>query len=186
MTRRAMKVSIFFCLQHGLDRDGEHGRVEGRFLVQAQAGTNSSPCLRYPRDEVIKGFFLMDLRVSARYPRQAGGKKLSLYDPLVYRRRLPVDQATAQAMAKTLTKAQKGLAKIQETEGWCDDFVTFIFRLGRVFGATVVVIPDDSTSLESSSYVAVTPETLWAQIHCWQEQPRPNADEEGGADGQTR
>jgi len=143
--------------------------VEGRFLVQAEAGTESSPRLRYPRDETFGGFFLMDLLISARYPRHAPGAKLLLYDPLVYRRRLPINQPTAQAMAQTLNKAQKGLAKIREAEGWCDDFVSFVFRLGRVLFAKVVVIPENNTSLDSSSYMEVTPDTLWAQIRWWQQ-----------------
>ena len=172
MTRLVLRQSIFLCLQHGIDRDGEHGRVEGRFLVQAEAGTEPRPRLRYPRDETFGGFFLMDLLVSAKYPRHAPGAMLLLYDPLVYRRRLPIDQPTAQAMAQTLNKAQKGLAKLREAEGWCDDYVSFVFRLGRVLFAKVVVIPDNNTSLDSSSYVEVTQESLLAQIERWQaEQP---------------
>ena len=186
MTRRALNPSIFFCLHHDLDHDGEHGRVEGRFLVPAEAGTEPCPRLRYARNEVTKGFFLMDLRVSARYPRHVAGAELLLYDPLVYRLRRTVDLPLARAMTLTLAKAQKGLAKIRVAEGWCDDFATFIFRLGRVFGAKVVIFPDDNITLDTSSYVEVTPESLLAQIERWQAEPGPTRDEKGGADEQTR
>lgn len=183
MTPRNLARPVFICLHFKVARDGGHG-LEGVFMVKNDPMEDSCSGLRYARGESIHGLYLQDLRITAYARPGAGGGKLVLQD-VAYRRKLPVDLQTATAMAKTLGKIEKGLRALREAEGWVDDFVPFVFRVALVTGASVVTLAEDDHS-PHNTYRELAPDSLSAQIRCWQAEPGLTPDEEGGADGQTR
>jgi hypothetical protein len=162
---RARQHTIALCITHRLDRDGQHGRVEGRFLVQDEPANPGFQGLRNPHaGEVLDGWFLQDLVAPAFYRRDPAEKTLWAYpDVLVYRRRLPVGLETAVAMVRTLARVERGLTRLREAEGYISDYIAFLFRLARIFGAKVVV-PADAGALTPWSFREVDPDDLSDQI----------------------
>jgi hypothetical protein len=160
---------IALCLSHRLDRDGQHGRVEGRFLIQDEPANPGCQGYRNPHaGEVINGWFLQDLVVPASYRRDTPEKTLWAYpDVLVYRRRLPVGLETAKEIVRTLAKVERGLARLREAEGFIHDHIAFLFRLAGIFAAKVVV-PADAGALTPWSFIEMTPDDLADQIRRWQ------------------
>jgi len=160
---------IALCLSHRLDRDGQNGLVEGRFLVQVESLHHGCQGYHHPHaGEVINGWFLQDLVVPAYYRRDTPEKTLWAYpDILVYRRRLPVGLQTSVAILRTLARAERGLARLREAEGYINDHIAFLFRLARIFEAKVVV-PADAGALTPWSFIEMTPDDLADRIRRWQ------------------
>ena len=161
---------IALCLSHRLDRDGQHGRVEGRFLIQDEPANPGCQRLRNPHaGEVINGWFLQDLVAPAFYRRHTPEKSLWAYpDVLAYHRRLPVGLETALAMVRTLARVERGLVRLREAEGFVHDHIAFLFfRLARVFEAKVVV-PADAGGLTPWTFIEMNPDDLADQIRRWQ------------------
>jgi len=160
---------IALCLSHRLDRDGQHGRVEGRFLIQDEPANPGCQRLRNPHaGEVINGWFLQDLMAPAYYRRDTTEKSLWAYpNVLAYHRRLPVGLETAVAMVRTLARVERGLARLREAEGYINDHIAFLFRLARIFEAKVVVTADTGAQTPIS-FIELTPDDLADQIRRWQ------------------
>ena len=165
-----MKRSIVLCLTHRVDRDGQHGRLEGRFLVQVEAADAAYPWPRNPRaGEVIDGFFLQDLLTPAFYLRDDAQKSPWVYpEVLQYCRKLPVGYETALAMVRTLAKVQRGLVRMRDADGYLDDYVEVIYRLAQIFDAKVILATKSADGLTLSAFHVVTPEALQRQINAWQ------------------
>jgi len=160
---------IALCLSHRLDRDGQHGRVEGRFLIQDEPANPGCQGLRNPHaGEVINGWFLQDLVVPAYYRRDLAEKSLRAYpDVLVYRRRLPVGLETAVAMVRTLARVERGLARLRERDGYINAHVDLIYRLVELLQAKVVIFAE-SGALTPWSFIEMTPDDLADRIRRWQ------------------
>jgi len=164
-----LQPTIALCIMHRVDRDGQHGRVEGHFLIQVESVIPPCPEFRNPHaGEVINGWFLQDLVVPAFYRRDTSEKSLMIYpDVLVYRRRLVVGPEVALAMVRTLARAERGLRKLREDDGFTESHVAFLFRLARIFQAKVIITADFG-ALSPFPFIETTPDNLLDQIHRWQ------------------
>ena len=161
--------TIAICITHRLDRDGQYGRVEGRFLVQVESVIPPRPEFRNPHaGEVVNGWYLQDLVAPAFYRRDTAEKSLLIYpDVLVFRRRLPVGKDVALAMFRTLARAERGLRRLREAEGFIDNHIALLLRLLQIFEAKVIV-PAEFGPLSPFPFIEVTPDDLSDQIHRWQ------------------
>jgi hypothetical protein len=168
--RKAENPLIFLCVLHRLSPNGEQGLVETFFLVQRENMSGPAQGLSHPKDEIINGNYLQDLGIFAFYDRTTTEKKLNLSTSLVYRPKRAVDVQNAQAMAETLVKAEQEMIKIRDTEGYCDDFPSFIFRVARIFGAEAVIASDDDLGLGPTNFLPMTPDALDDQIRRWKAQ----------------
>jgi len=160
---------IALCITHRLDRDGQHGRILGHFLIQDEPAKPGFQGFRNPHaGEVIDGWFLQDLVAPAFYRRHTLEKSLWAYpDVLVYHRRLPVGLETAVAMVRTLARVERGLARLREAEGFIHDHIAFLFRLAGIFAAKMVV-PADAGALTPWSFIEMNPDDLADRIRRWQ------------------
>jgi hypothetical protein len=161
--------TLALCITHRLDRDGQHGRVEGHFLVQVESVIPPSPEFRNPHaGEVVNGWYLQDLVAPAFYRRDTAEKSLLIYpDVLVFRRRLPVGKDVALAMFRTLARAERGLRRLREANGFIENQVALLFRLSNIFQAKVIITADFG-ALSPFPFIEVTPDDLSDQIHRWQ------------------
>ena len=184
MTNLALE-QILLCL---LPRQGEGAKagLEIVFLVKTGDRNGQFSGVRNPRDRVVNGFYLMGLGGSWGFRPTGDLLQPSARDPLFFRLRLPTRRLTQQRRATTLAKIQQGLAELREAEGWCHDSVTYLFRVAKIVGAQVVVIIGDHSTLDRATFVAMTPDTLRAQVKCWQAESVSNGHEQGAPDGPTR
>lgn len=184
MTNLALEQTLL-CV---LPRPGEGAKagLEIVFLVKTGDRNGQFSGVRNPRDRVVNGFYLMGLGGSWGFRATGDLIQPSSRYPLFFRRRLPTSSLTRQRMAMTLEKIQQGLATIREADGWCDDSIIFLFRVAKIIGAQVVSLAGDPAALDRATFVAMTPDTLRAQVKCWQPESVSNGHEQGAPDGPTR
>ena len=166
------KTELFINVVHKIDQDREYGRFESIFLVREEPATCEDTGLRNPSGGrtfglgLYNGLFLDDLTLSALYRRATAEKRLTfMLDAMAYRRPFSVNERTAMAMAKTLRKLDKGLKTLRETDGWIDDYCSFVFRIAKLTGAKVIWPEFDSGWLTTTRFTEfASPAELQAHV----------------------
>lgn len=140
--RRTQDFTLGIIISHesqsGFGSGSGFFHIVGRMVTSGIEGQlRNPPSSRY--NDPINGFArLADLRINSQGEQDRRSQGLYGFD-VTYRNVFEVELSTAKEMVQTLTKLEKGLAKLEERRGIARDFGTYVGRVAEVLGAEEII-----------------------------------------------